>query len=98
MRAVKKLFYGIVIIALLLVASACVLAHLLTSEIEIAFTQDPNKVEAHEANRKLQLFSEAREAKRRGFIRLSEVEINSFLDGRSFGTTNKAHGNSGNSP
>jgi hypothetical protein len=30
--------------------------------------------------RKIKLLNEAREAKRRGFVRLSEVEINSFLE------------------
>jgi hypothetical protein len=63
-----------------LLVSAAVLLYLLTRSVEIEFAQDPNPLEAHEANRKIKLLNEAREAKRRGFVRLSEVEINSFLD------------------
>lgn len=78
----KKWVLIIGVLGLLLVATAGVLLFLLTEPVEIPFTQEPNKVEAHEANRKLKLLAEAHAAKRKGFVRLTEVEINSLLDGR----------------
>ncbi|HEV8542305.1 MAG TPA: hypothetical protein VGR78_07935, partial [Verrucomicrobiae bacterium] len=58
--------------------AACLV--LLTRDADIEFAQNPNSVEAHEAKRKLALFDEAQSTKRKGFVRFSEVEINSFLD------------------
>ena len=52
----------------------------LTASPTIELRQAPNAVEGREATRKLQLFEEAGKAKRRGYIRLSEVEMNSYLD------------------
>jgi hypothetical protein len=57
--------------------AACLV--LLTRDADLEFAQNPNSVEAHEAKRKLALFNEAQSAKRKGFVRFSEVEINSFL-------------------
>lgn len=51
----------------------------LTAEPALEFTQDPNAVEAYHARRKLQLLESALEHNRRGYIRLSEAEVNSFL-------------------
>lgn len=65
----------------------------LTRPLEYTFSQDPNTVEAHEANRKLKLLNEAQASNRQGFVRLSEVEINSFIDGR-YNTGNVAQTNS----
>lgn len=82
LRSKKKLVWsGAAIFALLLVGAG-VFAYLLTRDLDAEFAQDPNSVEAHEAKRKLKLFSDAQAGKRKGFVRLSEVEINSFLDPR----------------
>jgi hypothetical protein len=56
--------------------------YLITRPLNVDFAQEPNAVEAHEANRKLKLLNDAQTAQKRGFVRLSEVEINSFLEGR----------------
>src|SRR4051812_21038290 len=53
-----------------------------TRPVDFDWPQDPNQVELQEADRKLQLFNEAQENKKKGFVRLSEVEINSFLQNR----------------
>jgi hypothetical protein len=76
------------LLTILILVAGGVLAFLLTSQVEIEFAQDPNPVEAHEAARKLALFNEAQAAKRKGFVRFSEVEINSFLQGGLNGKTN----------
>jgi hypothetical protein len=64
------------------IAAAGSALYMLTRPLEVAFTQEPNAVEAHEANRKLKLLNEAQSTQKRGFVRFSEVEINSFLEGR----------------
>jgi hypothetical protein len=78
------------LLTILILVAGGVLAYLLTSQVEIEFAQDPNPVEAHEAARKLDLFNEAQAAKRKGFVRFSEVEINSFLQGGLNSKTNSA--------
>lgn len=77
-----KVFWGFVLILGMIGVSVGALLYMLTRQVEIEFAQDPNPLEAHEASRKLNLLNEAREANRRGFVRLSEVEINSFLETR----------------
>ena len=56
--------------------------YLATRQVEVEFAQDPNPLELSEANRKIKLLNEAREANKKGFVRLSEVEINSFMEAR----------------
>jgi hypothetical protein len=75
-----KLFWGFFFILSLVAVSLGVLLYLATRPFELRFTQDPNPLDAHEANRKLNLLTEARDAKRQGWVRLSEVEINSLLE------------------
>lgn len=58
------------------------IVYLSTRPVEIQFAQDPNPLEAHYASGKLKLIDEAREGKKKGFVRLSEVEINSLLEAR----------------
>lgn len=74
--------WGSLVLVVAVVGTVGSLLYLLTRPLDIDFAQDPNAVEAFEANRKLKLFNEAQTERRQGFIRLSEVEINSFLDGR----------------
>ncbi len=57
-------------------------AYMATRPVEFEWPQDPNQIELQEADRKLQLFNEAQENKKKGFVRFSEVEINSFLQNR----------------
>jgi hypothetical protein len=82
LSAVKKF----VICSTLLIGAAAAgvgsVGYMATRPVELDLQQDPNKVELQEADRKLQLFNEAAENKKKGFIRLSEVEINSFLENR----------------
>jgi hypothetical protein len=57
-------------------------AFLATRPVDIELAQDPNPVEAHLAGVKLKLLNDARETRRQGYVRFSEVEINSLLDPR----------------
>jgi hypothetical protein len=59
----------------------------LTRNIDPQWVQDPNPVEAYEANRKIRLLSNS-EARSKGFVRLSEVEINSYLQEKVRSLTN----------
>ena len=74
------------------VAAAGAAGYFLTRPFSIEFAQNPNVVEAHEANRKLKLLNDAQSARRQGFVRFSELEINSFLEG------NYHSGNATNAP
>ncbi|MHB8519692.1 MAG: hypothetical protein ACYDH9_02930 [Limisphaerales bacterium] len=51
----------------------------LTADVEAAGLEAPNTLDARELERKLTMFDEALKSSRHGFIRLSEVEINSYL-------------------
>lgn len=82
MSPVKKFFVLGSLLAIAVVAAAGSLVYMATRGVEVDWQQDPNKVELHEANRKMKLFDEAQSSKRKGFIRLSEVEINSFMENR----------------
>src|SRR5689334_95447 len=62
--------------------SACVLVYMLTGDIDVNIAHNPNSIEAQEAGRKLKLFNEALTAKKPGFIRLNQAEINGFLQSR----------------
>ena len=71
----------LILLAILVVAGGAggYLFAQLTADPGVELRQNPNPVEAREAIRKVGLFEEARAHNRRGFIRLSEVEINSYL-------------------
>jgi hypothetical protein len=64
----------------------------ITAEVDSGIFKKPNVLDAQEADRKLKLYNEALAISRRGFVRLSEVEINSYLlqhyfsDGKIAGT------------
>jgi hypothetical protein len=74
------LAFGLLIVLVIGVAGYGVFT--LTRPLPFDFSQNPNAVEAHEADRKLKLLNEAQADRRQGFIRLSEVEINSLLESR----------------
>jgi hypothetical protein len=78
----KKIFIGCAVVVALTVAAVGVLGYYATRPLEVDFVQDPNEVEAQEANRKLKLLTEAQSERKQGFVRFSEVEINSFLEGK----------------
>jgi hypothetical protein len=59
-----------------------VFAFALLGDPEITLAQTPNSFDTQEAIRKLKSFNEAQAAKKAGFIRLSEAEINGFLQQR----------------
>lgn len=82
--------WGSLVLVVAVLGTVGSLLYLLTRPLGVDFTQDPNAVEAFEANRKLKLLNEAQTERRQGFIRLSEVEINSFLEGRYNAATSKA--------
>jgi hypothetical protein len=60
--------------------------YFLTRPLSADFAERPNSVEAQEANRKLKLLNSAQTSGKQGFVRFSEVEINSFLDGKYKGS------------
>jgi hypothetical protein len=64
----------------LVVVAVGAAAYFLTQPLPVDFAQPPSAVEAQEANRKLKLLNEAQSSRKQGFVRFSEVEINSFLD------------------
>lgn len=67
---------------LLAVGAVGALGYFLTRPVPAPFAERPNSVEAQEADRKLKLLTEAQSGRKQGFVRFSEVEINSFLDGK----------------
>ena len=82
-RTPRKRTFLIFVFLLLLVVGAGggTFLYLITRDLPTHW-QEPNKVELIEADRKLKLLNEALAEKKRGFVRLSEVEINSFLQNR----------------
>jgi hypothetical protein len=66
----------------MVLALVCLGYYVVLGEVEIRFARNPGTPEVQEALRKLKLFEEAQAAKRNGFIRLSEAEINSLLQAR----------------
>lgn len=57
----------------------------LTAEVIVPGAQSPTALDAQEATRKLRLFQEARADSKKGFIRLTEVELNSYLRAKYLG-------------
>ncbi len=57
----------------------------LTAAVELTGVQAPNVMDAQEAGRKLKLFEQAQQNARNGFVRLTEVELNSHLQARYLG-------------
>ena len=92
-RSPRRRFVVIFAVLFLLVAGTAggTFFYLLTRDLP-AHWQDPNRVELIEADRKLKLLNEALAEKTRGFVRLSEVEINSFIEDRYSVQTNSTKG------
>ena len=78
----KRVLWGGGAILALILGAAGTAGYMVTRPLDVDFAQQPNAVEAHEANRKLKLLNDAQTTQKHGFFRFSEVEINSFLDGR----------------
>lgn len=89
----KRLLWGGGTTLAVILGTAGITIYTLTRPLEVDFSQEPNAVEAHEANRKLRLLNDAQTTQKRGFVRFSEVEINSFLEGR-YNATREAQTNS----
>ncbi|MBM3838151.1 MAG: hypothetical protein FJ398_09325 [Verrucomicrobia bacterium] len=65
-----------------------------TADIDAEAFKEPNALDAQEVQRKLGLFRKALESPgRSGFIRLTEIEINSYLDERYAGDKLKSPAN-----
>lgn len=78
----KKIFVALGVTTLLAVGAVGALGYFLTRPLPVAFAERPNAVEAQEADRKLKMLTEAQSERKQGFVRFTEVEINSFLDGK----------------
>ena len=78
--SLKKIFFAFAAGVALVVAAAGAAGYYLTRPLQTDFALRPTVVEAQEANRKLKLLNEAQSSRKQGFVRFSEVEINSFLD------------------
>ena len=78
----KKIVVGLGLTTVLAVAAVGAAGYYLTRPLALDFDQQPNSYEADEANRKLKLLNQAQSTGKQGFVRFSEVEINSFLDGK----------------
>jgi hypothetical protein len=88
--SIKKLLFAFALCVALVVAAVGAAGYYLTRPLPTGFAMPPNVVEAQEANRKLKLLNEAQSARRQGFVRFSEVEINSFLDKYNSGNSTNA--------
>jgi hypothetical protein len=70
----------------------------ITARIDPEGVARPNPLEAKEAERKLDLYREAQKTSQRGFVRLSEGEINSYLQARYFSASRTSRVDSATSP
>lgn len=57
----------------------------MTAEIDVGPIKEPNSLDAREADRKIGIYKKALEGSEHGFVRLSEVEVNSYLHQHYFG-------------
>ena len=78
----KKLFIALAVTIVLALVAVGAAGYYLTRPLALDFEQQPNAYEADEANRKLKLLNQAQSSGKQGFVRFSEVEINSFLNGK----------------
>ena len=88
--SLKKIFFAFAACVVLAVAAVGAAGYYLTQPLPTGFALPPNVVEAQEASRKLKLLNEAQSARKQGFVRFSEVEINSFLD--KYNSSNSTNG------
>ena len=80
LRPLRKLILVLLAMVVVVGGAAGYFFVQLTARPVIELRQDPNSVEAREAVRKVKLFEDAQKGKKKGYIRLSEVEINSYLE------------------
>ena len=78
----RKFATALGLCVVMVLAVVCVTYYVIVGEVEISFAQKPNPSDSHEAGRKLKILEDAQAGNRNGFIRLSEVEINSLLQPR----------------
>jgi hypothetical protein len=88
----NKIAFMLAMLILTVVGGACFFVYTLLGDIEVNIAQNPNSFETQEANRKLKAFNEAQAANKPGFVRLSEPEINGFLQSR-YGKADKSRTN-----
>jgi hypothetical protein len=88
--SLKKIFFAFTAVVVLVVVAVGAAGYYLTQPLPTGFAMPPNVVEAQEANRKLKLLNEAQSSRKQGFVRFSEVEINSFLD--KYNSSNSTNG------
>lgn len=82
---VRRVITSLWLAVALVMVAALYLYFKVTAEADTYSLKEPNALDAREANRKLGLYKKALEGpERSGFIRLSEVEINSYLRERYF--------------
>ncbi|MBI4657302.1 MAG: hypothetical protein HY735_00385 [Verrucomicrobia bacterium] len=82
---VRRLITMVVLVAVVAVAILAYGYFRLTAEVDVGPVKEPNALDAKEADRKIEIYKNALAGAERGFIRLSEVEINSFLQRHDFG-------------
>lgn len=81
----KKVIGVLALLALVLIAFGAVFYHQLTAPVHPRQVERPSLWDLDEAKRKIKLFEEAKALNRRGFVRLSETELNAFLGEREEG-------------
>ena len=84
----KRIFLLFALLLLVLVVGALVLAFMISRDVPFDW-ENPNFVEASEARRKLKLYETSVQSSQRGFVRLSQLEINSYLSSL-INSTNKS--------
>ncbi len=75
----KGIFRIFLVLILVVLAAVATLGYLLTMEVPVPRSGKLNKLDSKEAARKIKLISEAFLTGKKGFVRLSDVELNSFL-------------------
>jgi len=89
---VRRAYTATAIAALLALAAVAYFYFQVTADVYFEVSEGANSLDAKEAERKLGLYLEAEKIARRGFVRLSEVEINSYLQQRFFSDSDNEAG------
>jgi hypothetical protein len=85
---VRRLYYVLAVLSVLALLAICYGYFQLTASVIPDGVGRANVLDAQEAEKKLKLYMEAQKISRPGFVRLSEVEINSYLQRHYFSDSN----------
>jgi hypothetical protein len=84
---IRKVYIALAMLAVAMVILFAYGYYQITSPIDLGGPRLTNILDAKEAEKKLKLYKSARQVSERGFVRLSEVEINSYLQEHYFSSS-----------